>query len=597
MRNAETILGIIQERGKRGLPLENVYRLLYNPELYLLAYARLYKNQGAMTPGTTPETVDGMSLEKITQLIDEVRHERHRWTPVRRVHIPKKNGKTRPLGIPTWSDKLLQEVVRSILEAYYEPQLSGHSHGFRPHRGCHTALQEIQRQWTGTRWFIEGDISKYFDSIDHQVLLNRLGENIHDQRFLRLITHLLQAGYLEDWVYGKTLSGTPQGGVVSPLLANIYLDQLDQYVEKTLIPAYTRGTRRRPNPAYTRNRSMARQARQQGERRQVRLLQKQMRTLPSKDPADPDYRRLWYVRYADDFLIGFIGPKAEAEEIKAKLAAFLREKLHLQLSQEKTVITHAVTQPAKFLGYEIMVQQADDKIAHDRRRATNGKIALRVPEAVVKHHAEKYMRQGKVVHRTELLNEDDFSIVANYQYVYRGVVQYYLLAQNVSVFWELHWTMQTSLLKTLAYKHRSHVRAMYRRYKSTFQTKEGYTLTCLEVKRERGEGKPPMIARFGGIALRRVDNAILNDQLPMTIAGKRNELLKRLTANTCEICGAKENIEVHHIRKLADLKLKGRRERPWWVEHMASRRRKTLVVCRKCHWAIHNGQPTGHTPE
>lgn len=597
MRNAETILGIIQERGKRGLPLENVYRLLYNPELYLLAYARLYSNQGAMTPGTTSETVDGMSLEKIRQLIDDVRHERYRWTPVRRVHIPKKNGKTRPLGIPTWSDKLLQEVVRSILEAYYEPQFSNSSHGFRPHRGCHTALVEIQRQWTGTRWFIEGDISKYFDSIDHQVLLKVLAENIHDKRFLRLIAHLLQAGYLEDWVYGKTLSGTPQGGVVSPLLANIYLDQLDQYVEKTLVPAYTRGTRRRTNPAYTKNRRMARQARQQGERKQVRLLQKQMRTLPSKDPADANYRRLWYIRYADDFLIGFIGPKAEAEEIKGKLAAFLRENLHLELSQEKTVITHAITQPAKFLGYDIVVQQANDQIAHDGRRATNGKIALRVPAAVVKQYAEKYKQQGKVIHRTELLNEDDFSIVANYQHIYRGIVQYYLLAQNVSIFWDLHWTMQTSLLKTLAYKHRSHVREMYRRYKNTIQTKEGYTLTCLEVKRERGEGKPPMVARFGGIALRHVDYAILNDQLPTTIAGKRNELLKRLTANTCEICGSKENIEVHHIRKLADLKIKGRKERPWWVELMASRRRKTLVVCRVCHWAIHNGQPTRHAPE
>ena len=536
MRNAETILGILQERGKRGLPLENVYRLLYNPELYLLAYARLYNNQGAMTPGSTSETVDGMSLEKIRQLIDDVRHERHRWAPARRVHIPKKNGKTRPLGMPTWSDKLLQEVVRSILEAYYEPQLSNHSHGFRPHRGCHTALKEIHRQWTGTRWFIEGDISKYFDSIDHQVLLNVLGENIHDQRFLRLIAHLLQAGYLEDWVYSKTLSGTPQGGVLSPLLANIYLDQLDRYVEELLLPAYTHGTVRRANPAYTKNRHMARLARQQGEGKQVRLLQKQMRELPSKDPADPGYRRLWYVRYADDFLMGFIGPKAEAEEIKAKLATFLKEKLHLELSPEKTVITHAVSQPARFLGYDIVVQQANDHIARDGRRATNGKIALRVPAAVVKQHAEKYKRQEKVIYRTELLNEDDFSIVANYQYVYRGVVQYYLLAQNVSVFWDLHWTMQTSLLKTLAYKHRSHVRAMHRRYKTTVQTKEGYTLTCLEVKRERGEGKPPLIARFGGIALRRVDDAILNDQLPLSIAGKRNELLKRLTANTCEIC-------------------------------------------------------------
>jgi retron-type reverse transcriptase len=163
MRSAETVLTIIRERGKRGLPLEDVYRMLYNPDLYLCAYARLYKNKGAMTRGVTDETVDAMSLAKIKQLIDDVRHERHRWTPVRRVYIAKKKGGQRPLGLPTWKDKLLQEVMRSILEAYYEPQMSRHSHGFRPGRGCHTALREIQTTWTGSRWFVEGDIAKCFD--------------------------------------------------------------------------------------------------------------------------------------------------------------------------------------------------------------------------------------------------------------------------------------------------------------------------------------------------------------------------------------------------------------------------------------------------
>ena len=192
MRDAETVLAIIRERGKRGLPLEGIYRQLYNPMLYLRAYAKLYPNDGAMTAGTTPETVDGMSLRKIESLIDEIRSERYRWTPVRRVYIPKKNGKKRPLGLPSFSDKLLQEVIRSILEAYYEPQMSDHSHGFRPDRGCHTALQEVQEKWTGTRWFIEGDIAQYFDTIDHDILMKILSEKLHDNRFLRLIRHLLQ---------------------------------------------------------------------------------------------------------------------------------------------------------------------------------------------------------------------------------------------------------------------------------------------------------------------------------------------------------------------------------------------------------------------
>ena len=163
MQNAETLLKIIHERGKRGVPLRRVYRLLFNPELYLLAYSKIYRNAGAMTPGATPETVDAMSWAKIQRLIEAVRDERFRWTPVRRTYIPKANGKRRPLGIPTWSNKLLQEVIRLILEAYYEPQFSTHSHGFRPNRGCHTALIEIMHTWKGSVWFIEGDIRGCFD--------------------------------------------------------------------------------------------------------------------------------------------------------------------------------------------------------------------------------------------------------------------------------------------------------------------------------------------------------------------------------------------------------------------------------------------------
>jgi retron-type reverse transcriptase len=217
MRNAETVLGIIHNRGRRGLPLEDVYRQLFNPELFLLAYGRISRNAGAMTPGVTAETVDGMSLAKIGRIIDALRHERYRWAPVRRVDIEKKGSvKKRPLGVPTWSDKLLQEVMRLILEAYYEPQFNPASHGFRPARGCHTALGEIYHRWIGTKWFVEGDIARCFDSLDHSVLESILGEKIHDGRFLRLIANLLRAGYLEDWRYNATLSGSPQGAVLTP---------------------------------------------------------------------------------------------------------------------------------------------------------------------------------------------------------------------------------------------------------------------------------------------------------------------------------------------------------------------------------------------
>ena len=309
MRHAETVLNVIRDRGERGLPLEDIYRQLYNRELYLRAYGRLYSNQGAMTKGTTAETVDGMSLAKIDRIIDDLRYERFRWTPVRRVNIPKPNGKTRPLGIPTWTDKLLQEVIRMIPEAYYEPQFSDRSHGFRPHRGCHTALSEMANTWTGTRWFVEGDIKGCFDNIDHEVLLAVLGEKLHDNRCLRLLKYLLKAGYLEDWEYGRTLSGTPQGGVVSPILCYICLDRLDKFVENVLIPAHTRGTKRSVNLTWNNLRRHAVKARKKGNHTEAAQLRQEAQRLRFSDPFDPNYRRLRYVRYADDFVMGFSGPK------------------------------------------------------------------------------------------------------------------------------------------------------------------------------------------------------------------------------------------------------------------------------------------------
>jgi group II intron reverse transcriptase/maturase len=378
MQSAETVLGILRERGRRGLSLDELYRQLLNPQLYLLAYGRIYANKGAMTPGANTETVDGMSLGKIGRIIDALRHERYRFTPTRRFYIPKRNGKRRPLGLPSWSDKLVGEVVRLLLEAYYEPRFSDRSHGFRPKRGCHTALREVANTWTGTTWFIESDIANCFGELDHMVMLETLGEKISDNRFLRLMRNMLQAGYLEDWVWTATLSGVPQGGVVSPILSNIYLHRLDVFVEKVLIPEYTRGKIRKRNPEYRRVNNAIAQGRLRGDRAGVRELRRRQHGLPSGDPNDPGYRRLHYARYADDALLGFTGPKAEAEEIKQRLAAFLRDNLKLELSEEKTLITHARTGAAKFLGYEITVLHNDKKVTRGRR-AVNGAVALRVP--------------------------------------------------------------------------------------------------------------------------------------------------------------------------------------------------------------------------
>lgn len=600
MQTTKTYLELLHERGKKGLPLERVYRQLFNRDLYLTAYGKIYRNAGAMTHGVTSETPDGMSLDFFDALIQALRYERFQVLPVRRVCIPKKNGRKRPLGIPDWSQKLVQEGVRMILSAYYEPQFSDHSHGFRPNRGCHTALEDISHNWKGTTWFIEGDIRACFDKLDHEILLSILREHIHDGRFIHLMQEFLKAGYMQNWTYHQTLSGTPQGGIVSPILANIYLDKLDKYVETTLIPQYTRGKRRKPNPEYNRLVNKAAGLRKQGKAAEAKEVRTQATHLPSIDVNDPDYRRLRYVRYADDFLLGFNGPKEEAEEIKHQLETFLREELKLDLSQAKTLITHARSEAARFLGYEVRVATADTKRTdfpiHDKvvkRRGINGTITLHIPKEVREKACKRYQKEGKAVYRPEMEGLSDFEIVLIYQLRFRGLANYYQMAQNVRTLYQVKWVMETSLTKTLAHKHKMSVRQVYRKYGAVHQV-DGKPYKGLAVVIPREE-KKPLIAKWGGIPLKRNREAILDDHPPHVYIG-RSELEKRLLAQICEICGNTEKLEVHHIRAMKDLQKYPGREKPIWVRRMIERKRKTMIVCRTCHEDITYGRPFRRQP-
>lgn len=589
MQKAEVVLSVLRERGRKNQPCTQLYRQMFNRDLYLTAYGNIYSNQGAMTPGATEETADGMSEEKIEHIIELMRREKYRFSPARRVYIPKKNGKLRPLGMPSWSDKLVSEVVRLLLEAFYDPQFSDSSHGFRRLRGCHTALRKIGDTWTGTNWFIEGDISDCFGSLDHEILLGILAEKIHDNRFLRLVRNMLKAGYLEEWDYHDTLSGVPQGGTVSPVLSNVYLDKLDQFVEQELIPQYTRGIRRRYHPEYVRASRRRISARKRGDRAEARELLKQMRALPCHDPMDPGYRRLKYIRYADDHIMGFIGSKAEAEEIKAKLARFLRETLRLELNQDKTLITHARSQRARFLGYDITVQHSRTTIS-DGRRSANGIIALKVPPDVIKAQCARYREHGKPWARTQLQNLDDYDIVRKYGAEYRGVVNYYLLAQDVSRLRTLRWYAETSMLKTMAAKHRSSVTKMAARYKAKVITRDG-PRTCFEARRAR-QGKPDLVARFGGISLRRDRRAVIRDPVPVPALYPRKELARRLRKRECELCETGTTVAVHQVTGLKELGRPGPGQ-PAWALLMAKMRRKTLIVCAPCHEWIH-ANPVTH---
>lgn len=598
MLSADKYLQVIQDRGKRCLPLKRVYRNMRRRGLFLKAYAKIYANAGATTLGTDPQdTIQGMSLARIDKIITQLRQGIYRWKPSRRTYALKRDGSKRPISVPNWSDKLVQEVMRMILEAYYEPQFKDSSHGFRSNRGCHTALRQIKRMWTGTKWFIEGDIKGCFDNISHEVVVSFLSRHIHDNRFLKLVKEMLHAGYMEDWRYYRTYSGAPQGGIVSPILSNIVLHELDRYVEDELIPRYTCGKRRRHNREYSRLWAQKKQAKERGEWDRYEQLTKQLRQLPRHDPFDPEYRRLRYVRYGDDFLLGFIGPKEEAQAIKAELGEYLRQ-LHLTLSQEKTYITHAHTQKAKFLGYEITTAWDNAKLtkAQGRKtRALNGTIQLHIPREVRTKWVRRYTRKGKPHYMGGYIELSDYEIVETFGAQLRGLVNYYILANNISTaLSQVRWVCMESARKTLAAKHKIRRPAItFQRYYHDRTHPDEWRHIRVTIPRA---GKSSLIAKCGETPLRTRKTSYTKDSIPLpVIAGTKSELLTRLLKGECELCGREADLEAHHVNKLKNLhkRWQGRREKPPWVQFMIARRRKTIVVCQTCHQKITHGKYDG----
>ena len=488
MEKSERVLKALSDHSQSSdYKYERLYRYLFSEEMFAVAYQRIYAKQGNMTPGTDGKTIDEMSLERIERLIVSLKDESYQPHPARRVYIPKKNGKKRPLGIPSFEDKLVQEVVRLLLEAIYEGHFEGTSHGFRPHRSCHTALGMIQKSFAGAKWFIEGDIKGFFDNIDHNVLISILRERISDERFLRLIRKFLNAGYVEDWKYNKTYSGTPQGGIISPMLANIYLDKFDKYI-KEYAAKFRKGDRRSINPEYWRlnnKKNWLKKKLQKTSDEQIRKsylyeiaqLSKQMLSTPHKDAMDADFRRMQYVRYADDFLISVIGSKSECETIKADITQFMREQLKLELSDEKTLITHAQDK-AKFLGYEIFIRKSD-AVKRNKdgvlKRDFNGAVVLTLNSAVIQKKLTEYNAlevrniDGKDIwwskprrYMTPMKPED---ILAQYNAEIRGLYNYYSLAANVSKECaSFAFIMKMSMFKTLGWKLNTSARKVRQKY-------------------------------------------------------------------------------------------------------------------------------------
>ena len=600
MRSPERVLNSLNEHSKdSSYKFERLYRILFNEELFYVAYQKIASNGGSTTKGSDGRSIDGMSLARIETLIASLKDESYQPHPSRRVHIPKKNGKTRPLGIPAFEDKLVQEVVRMILEAIYEGHFETTSHGFRPKRSCHTALLHIQKTFSGAKWFIEGDIKGFFDNIDHDVLVGILRERISDDRFIRLIRKFLKAGYVEDWTFHNTYSGMPQGGIVSPILANIYLDKLDKYV-KEYIRHFDMGTKRRPGKesndlANERKRTVRKLKKvKDGTEKaalvaRLKAIEQERAAFPSGDEMDGSYRRLKYIRYADDFILGVIGSKEDALRIKEDIKSFLSESLALELSEEKTLITHT-GKSAKFLGYEITVTRDN----HQRRdvrgclRRTYGKrVRLNVSMATLRDKLLEYgameikLRNGKEVWkpkcRSGLIFNDDLEILDRYNRETVGFCNYYLIANNCVVLHNFRYIMEYSMYKTFAGKYRSTVRKINKKYR--------YNKLFTVKYEQKGAIKS---RTFYKTSFKRRTTAFNGscDIEPYSIADvSRTNLTDRLKAEKCELCGATGKLIMHHVRNLKDLKGKES-----WKRLMSARKRKTIALCPSCHRLRHLGK-------
>jgi len=607
----ERAIGSLPAVVRSGRRVNGLFRLMKSPSLWDQAYQKVAPNKGALTPGIDGRTFDGYSPEKVRAIIAKLRDGTYKPAAVRRVFIPKADGRKRPLGIPTTEDRLVQEVVRTLLNEIYEPLFCEDSHGFREGRSCHTALKSIHAIWTGVKWLVDVDVVGFFDNIDHAILIRLLEKRIADKRFIALIRGMLKAGYMEDWHFHRTLSGAPQGGVVSPLLANIYLHELDEWMQDR-VAAFNMGERRAMTPEYRRYKNRISKLRRRVERLraseapdqgviaslldEIGRLSANGRTIPATDSFDPGYRRLRYCRYADDFLIGVTGSKAEAREIMEEVRIFLADHLKLAVSEQKSGITHA-SDGARFLGYDIHTHTHPNSHRADFgngrrviRRGLRDRVKLRVPrEKVLRFVRDKKWGDFdacKPTHRNALVYASDVEIALAYNAELRGFASYYALACDVKrKLNKAEYLAFGSFLRTLAAKHKSTTTRIARRLRrgQDFYVRYDVRGKPRVVKLWKLKDLEKKVVRYGVI-----------DTIPHTAFVYRStELVERLNARFCERCGRDDRpCEIHHLRRLSDMQREGD-----ILGYMRSARtRKRIVLCIDCHEAAHSYRPYTRPP-
>ena len=524
----------------------DIYKLMYNKTLYEVAYQNLKSKPGNMTPGITPTTLDGFSSEAIDDIISKMRDDSFQFTPGRRVMIPKASGGERPLTVAR--DKIVQEVMRMILEVIYEPGFSNNSHGFRPFRSCHTALKQVFLTFGVASWYIEGDISKCFDSFDHDLLIQIIRRRIKDERFVRLIIKSIKAGYFHFKEFKHSISGTPQGSIISPILCNIYLNEFDKYIED-LTRTFSKGKSPRSNPVWISYRNKKNRSNLLSEKIKYRKL---MMRVPSKDLMDPNFKKLVYVRYADDWIIGVRGSYSDCMEILSKIKAFLKEELKLNLSESKTLITNANNGKALFLGTHVFRSrhQTYTKYRGTLKRAGR-EIRLEAPmERIAKKLTEAgFIKDNVSTPRFLWLHNSKDQIIALYNSVYRGLMNYYSFAHNLgSISGFVHSKLRSSCAKLLAAKFSLRSPAhIFNRYGKNLLGQDNVAFVDPIYKINPWDFKIPANHRTNA---RPSDNGILSTLYAEKISEASLENL------VCAMCESDYRVEMHHVKYLKDLNSK-----------------------------------------
>lgn len=506
----------------------------------------------------------------------------------------------------------MQAAVKIILEHVYEPIFSDRSHGFRNGRSCHTALEQIKYGWSGVKWLVEVDVSGFFDNVDHDILLDLLRKRIDDERLIAIISRMLKAGYMEDWKFHRTYSGTPQGGVISPILANIYLHELDERIA-VMKAGFNKGKKRRVTPEWKALSSEISNCRRRIEHRrtkgdpteipklvaEIRELEQKRKDVPCSDGFDPGFRRLLYCRYADDFLIGVIGSKSDARAILEDVRHYLDINLRLDTSPGKTGIRKA-SKGAAFLGYSLgysvrtYTQKRHQYLWNQRIRKVLSKVArdrvqLYAPIDKLAKFAERnrlgsyHANRGRI--RPEFCNHADVEIVSRYNAMMRGLAEYYKLGtgwrKEIGCLYHVWWR---SLIATMARKHKCSAAKMF----AKLQQRDGYGLWYEGRTSKRFMRVFALKHIVDGEALRRDP-----DRVPADFVDARSDVVARLHARVCQACGADDGpVEVHHAHRLRDVL-----HRSLHVQVKAARTRKRIVLCVPCHQARHEGRLTARLHE